>query len=99
MHASKGRRGKPEPPESRVLRSFSSCLNGGAPVPAVAYKEKLRRKFREMALKSLHDHHTARLAWDLRRSRQFDLRDGRFGTGRRVEQPNRSSRTNLRRTA
>jgi hypothetical protein len=31
-------------------------------VRAVAYKEKLRRKFREIALKSLHDHHTARLA-------------------------------------
>jgi hypothetical protein len=64
-----------------------------------AYEEKLRRKFREIALKSLHDHHMARLAWRPRRSRNIDLRDGRFGTGRRVQQPNRSSRINLRRTA
>jgi hypothetical protein len=63
-----------------------------APGFIAAYEEKLRRKFREIALKSLHDHHIARLACDLRRSRNIDLRDGRFGTGRRVEQPNRSSR-------
>jgi hypothetical protein len=72
------------------------CFFGGSSDVAsgfiAAYKEKLRRKFREIALKSLHDHHMARFAWRPRRSRNIDLRDGRFGTGRRVEQPNRSSR-------
>jgi hypothetical protein len=74
---------------------FTALRTASRRARAAAYREKLRRKFREIALKSLHDHHTVRLAWRLRRSRQSDLRDGRFGTGRRVEQPNRSSRINL----
>jgi hypothetical protein len=78
---------------------FASPASGVASDFIAAYEEKLRRKFREIALKSLHDHHMARLAWPPRRSRNIDLRDGRFGTGRRVEQPNRSSRISLRRTA